>query len=109
MSKPELSLIVTSFPDENSAATFITNLLNQRIISCGSIFTRCRSIYRWQGKIEDNSEVVVHLKTRRSIVEEVKSEIEKHHTYKVPEIIEIRPDNVNESYLNWLLDVTSSD
>ncbi len=85
---------------QQEAAKIARHLLQKRLIACANLFPS-KSLYWWEGKIQEEKEVVLILKTRQSKVKKVKAEIEKIHSYSVPCITEIivRP---NEKYGKWL-------
>lgn len=85
---------------EQEAARIARHLLQKKLIACANIFP-ISSLYRWQGKIKEEREVVVILKTLSSKVNTVKTEIEKIHSYSIPCITEISV-KPNEKYGKWL-------
>ena len=60
------------------------------------------SQYRWEGKICEDSEYLMILKSRADLFDEIKSKISDMHPYEVPEIISVDITDGSESYLNWL-------
>ena len=66
-----------------------------------------KSVYRWQGKIEEDSEVQLVIKTRRGRFDEVAAWLKDEHPYDVPEIIALPADRVSEEYMKWALGETS--
>jgi periplasmic divalent cation tolerance protein len=93
--------------DKQEAKRIIHGLLDQRFIACASIFPEIESIYRWEGKIEESQEVKVILKTTSKHFDAVQSYIQKHCSYKVPEILQADIVRGNPSYLSWVIRETS--
>jgi periplasmic divalent cation tolerance protein len=65
------------------------------------------SIYRWEGKIEQASEVLAIFKVAENGFEALKKELLEKHPYDTPEIVSIPPDQVSEGYLQWVIQAES--
>ena len=63
---------------------------------------RIRSVYRWKDAIEDEEEVLLVIKTSRALLEEVREEIERLHSYELPEVIALSVVDGSERYLAWM-------
>jgi periplasmic divalent cation tolerance protein len=85
----------------------IRRLLDQRLIACGSIFPAIESVYRWEGKIEQNTETKVVLKTISRHFEAVRNYIESNCSYEVPEISQVDIIRGNPRYTSWVIEETS--
>lgn len=77
-------------------------LLEQHLIACVSFFPNIVSMYRWQGKIEEDAEVKVVLKTEARHFDVICKEIEKRCSYEVPEIVQVAITHGNPRYLSWV-------
>lgn len=84
----------------NNAEKIATWLLEKRLVACANI-TPITSMYRWEGKIVSEGEVVLLLKTIPSLVQAVTDEVSSIHPYTVPCIVAI-PAQANESYFSWV-------
>jgi periplasmic divalent cation tolerance protein len=100
-------LVLTTVSSEDEAVTLIRTLLERRLIACGTIMPGARSLYRWQGKIADEREVVLLLKTRSARVEALQEAFGSLHPYKVPELLALAVDSGLEKYLEWINAETS--
>lgn len=100
-------VVFTTLETADEAVTFIRTLLEQRLIACGTILPGSRSLYRWEGRIADQQEVVVMLKTRSARLEALQVAFEKHHPYKVPELLALPVTGGNDKYLGWINGETS--
>jgi periplasmic divalent cation tolerance protein len=100
-------LVLTTVSSEDEAVTLIRTLLERRLIACGTIVPGARSLYRWQGKIADEREVVLLLKTRSARVEALQEAFATLHPYKVPELLALAVDSGLEKYLEWINAETS--
>jgi len=82
--------------------------VEERLAGCVNIVMPIRSIYRWQGKIEDETEVLLIVKTQKELFAHLKTRVKELHSYAVPEVIALPVVDGSEDYLNWLEEVTSS-
>jgi periplasmic divalent cation tolerance protein len=96
---PLIFVYVTN-PDEKVAKRIANHLLKKRIIACANIFP-VDSAYWWKGKIENEEECVLIIKTKKGNWEKVKKEIKKIHPYSVPCITKINVE-ANKEYEKWL-------
>ena len=81
-------------------------LLSEKLIACASIIPHVISLFEWKGKIEEANEVKVLLKTKKVHYDAIRTIIQNHTSYDVPEIIFIAWDGVNQSYLDWIASST---
>jgi periplasmic divalent cation tolerance protein len=93
-------LTTVSTPDE--AMTLVRALLDRRLVACGTLLPGARSLYRWEDRIADESEVVVLLKTRRERVADLESAFAELHPYRVPELLALPIHAGMEQYLGWI-------
>ena len=102
--KPSLRLILTTFSEEDAASAVERQLLEERLIACGTILPGARSLYHWKGKLEESSEVIVLFKTEAEIARRCMERLVELHPYEVPEIIQIDPEEVSTPYADWVRD-----
>ena len=95
-------VVLSTCDSPESAAALARELVEQRLAACVNILPGARSIYRWQGKIEDASEWVLVIKTRRDLFARLRETIAKTHSYEVPEVIALPILDGSEPYLAWL-------
>lgn len=101
----EIVVIITA-PSEDLAVTIARALVETRLAACANIIKGVRSIYSWQGSIEDEPEVLMIVKTRRELFDLLKSKVKELHSYEVPEIIALPIIAGSDDYLKWLRDST---
>lgn len=77
-------------------------LVEARVAACVNIVPGVRSLYHWQGKVEDSSEWMLIIKTRRDLFDKLSSELRKLHSYQVPEIVAMPLVDGSEDYLDWI-------
>ena len=95
-------VVLTTCDSEMLAEQLARHLLEHRFAACVNILPKARSIYRWQEKIENASEWVLFIKSRRDLFAALRAEIEKLHTYEIPEVIALPVVDGSEAYLGWL-------
>lgn len=91
---------------EDEAVKIAKTLVEEKLAGCVNIIRNVRSIYFWQGKVEDDQEVLMIVKTRSDLFEELEKRVKSLHSYTVPEIIGIKIKKGSENYLSWLDEVT---
>jgi periplasmic divalent cation tolerance protein len=96
-------IVVLSTCESSDEATKIArHLVEKRVAACVNIVPGARSIYRWKGAIEEAGEFVLLIKTRRDLFPHLRAELEKIHSYEVPEAIALPIVDGSEAYLGWL-------
>jgi periplasmic divalent cation tolerance protein len=100
-------VVLTTVASDAEAVSFVRTLVDRRLIACGTLVPGARSIYRWQGKIADESEVLLLLKTRSARVAPLREAFRELHPYKVPEFLVLSVDSGLEKYLEWINGETS--
>ena len=101
-------LVFTNLPDTARAQALATALVEARLAACVSILAPCRSVYRWQGKIEDATEVPLLIKTTAARYPALEAAIRQQHPYELPEILAVPIEHGLPDYLAWLVLETSS-
>jgi periplasmic divalent cation tolerance protein len=104
----ELADVTVTAADEDWLAEFTRRLVADRLAACGNIVPRVRSIYSWDGELEDDSEALVILHTRKSLVPAVIQRAREEHPYDVPQVIALPVAAANPDYVDWLLGATRS-
>jgi len=102
-------VILTNVPDDETAKAISTRLVAQQLAACVNILPQVRSIYRWQGKVEESTEVTLLIKSTSSRYAEVEMAIKAYHPYEVPEIIALPIMHGLPAYLNWVVSETKKD
>lgn len=92
--------------NENEAAVIAHALVEARLAGCVNILRNIRSIYSWQGKIEDEAEVLMIAKTQKNLFAQLTEKVKGLHSYSVPEIVAVPLIDGAEDYLKWLKEVT---
>jgi len=96
-------IIVFITVDSQETAQKIANkLLTERKVACANILPKVESHYWWQGKIESANELLLIVKTRAALLDELIALVKQIHPYAVPEIIALPIIGGNEDYLKWI-------
>jgi periplasmic divalent cation tolerance protein len=95
-------VVLITAPNENDAEAIAKALLEARLAACVNIIRNIRSLYRWQGKVEDEQEVLMIVKTRKERFGELVKKVRGLHSYTVPEIIALPVTDGLEEYLGWI-------
>ncbi|HOV67833.1 MAG TPA: divalent-cation tolerance protein CutA [Methanoregulaceae archaeon] len=93
-------VLVTAPPGE--ASTLARLLVDERLAACVQL-VKIRSIYRWEGQVEDQPEELLLIKTRRSLADRVCARVREVHPYEVPEALVLPVASGLDPYLDWLL------
>ena len=103
-------IVFCNAPDAACAETIATALVAAQLAACVNILAPCRSLFRWDGRIETADEVPLVIKTTQEAYPRVEEQIRQLHPYQVPEIIACPIEGGLPSYLTWVVDsVFSSD
>jgi periplasmic divalent cation tolerance protein len=95
-------VVITALASEAEARTLVTGLVEDRLVACGTLLSGGRSIYRWEGRVREESEVVVLLKTDVAKWDALRAAVEQRHPYQVPELLALPVTHGLERYLSWL-------
>jgi periplasmic divalent cation tolerance protein len=95
-------VILSTAPDADKAAEIAKALVEEHLVACVNIIPGLRSIYRWEGKIADEAEVLCIIKTARDRFDQVAARIKSLHPYSVPEVIALPIVKGFEPYLEWV-------
>ncbi|TRZ92289.1 MAG: divalent-cation tolerance protein CutA [Rhodocyclaceae bacterium] len=101
-------LVLTNLPDADSAQSMARLLIEQRLAACVNILAPCLSVYRWQDRIEDATEVPLLIKTTADCYERLEAAIRAHHPYELPEIVAVLVERGLPEYLTWVGAETTS-
>ena len=99
-------LVMTTLPDSASAVKLATDLVASRCAACVHIMQAGQSVYRWESRIQVDSEITLLIKSTETAFASLQSRILECHPYELPEIIALPVVHGNEPYLAWLADET---
>ena len=97
----EYSAIMATFPDNESAKKIAKLLVERRLAACVQMFP-INSVYLWKGEVCDENEIMLFIKSRTALFEQISAAIKENHSYEVPEIIQLPITDGLPDYLNWI-------
>lgn len=95
-------LVLTTVESFEQAQRIAQALVEKRMAACVNIVPGIHSIYRWQGRVEQAPEWMLLIKTKERLLDNLRAEIEKVHSYEVPEFVAVTIDSGSPEYLQWL-------
>ena len=99
----EIQVVLVTAPDAETGARIARTLVEERLIACANLVPGIRSIYRWEGQVADEAEVLLVLKTRASRCAAVAARVKALHPYALPEVVALPVVAGSEPYLDWVL------
>ena len=108
MAKNDLIVVVTSVGTEEQALDVAHALVRSRRAACVNIIPNVHSVYRWKGRVCDDGEMLLIIKTVASQFEAVRETIHKVNTYELPEVLGYRVDMASPGFLAWIEKMTAS-
>ena len=95
--------VYTTYPSIVEAEQAGRALVERRLAACVNILPGMVSHYWWEGKVERGEEVVMIVKTRASLSQDIERTIKKMHSYTTPAVLVIALESVEQEYLGWLM------
>ena len=99
---PQVAVVLTTAPDAETADRLAGRLLEDRLVACASVVPGVRSVYRWEGEVRRDDEVLLMLKTVSGAVQALTDRIAALHPYEVPEVLALPVGAGLEAYLGWV-------
>ncbi|XP_038598178.1 protein CutA [Tachyglossus aculeatus] len=101
-----VSAAFVTCPSEKVAKDLARSLVEKRLAACVNILPHVTSVYTWKGKVEEDDEVLLMIKTRTSLVPQLTDFVRSAHPYEVAEVLALPVDQGNAPYLRWVHDAT---
>jgi periplasmic divalent cation tolerance protein len=102
----DLLVVVTSVGTEDQALDIANALVRSRLAACVNLVPNVHSIYRWKGRVCDDGELLLMIKTRAGQFEAVRDTILKMNTYELPEVLAYRVDGASPAFASWITKAT---
>lgn len=102
----DILIVFCNVPDETLARTLARELVEGRLAACVNLLPPVTSLYRWEGRIEEASEVPLLIKTTRDCYPALERAIRARHPYEVPEILALPAAGGFDGYLRWVVTET---
>ncbi|MGE0869705.1 MAG: divalent-cation tolerance protein CutA [Kofleriaceae bacterium] len=101
---PALRIVISTFPTADKAAEIARVLVDEQLAACVNVVPQIRSIYRWQGAVQDDVEALALIKTTDASVAALTQRLLELHPYDVPEVIALPISAATPAYGAWLRD-----
>lgn len=95
-------VVLVTAPSAEKAAELGRAVVSERLAACASVLSPVRSIYWWEGKVQDEPEALLLLKTTRARFEALRGRVLELHPYQVPEVVALPVEAGSEKYLEWI-------
>ncbi len=96
-------IVLITAPDYETARQIASRLVEQQLAACANILPGVQSIFRWQGEVQTESEILLVIKTRRELLHtRLIPEVKALHPYQTPEIIALPVVDGASDYLEWI-------
>ena len=99
---PDICVVYTTCPDNTTAERLAETLVEGRLAACVTLVPAVTSIYRWQGRLERSTEVLLLAKTTENRLPELQGTLRAQHPYELPEIIAVPVTQGFVPYLDWV-------
>lgn len=99
-------IVLTTCNSSEIASSIAESLVSNKLAACVNIINGVESVYQWQGKIEHDKEILLIIKTQRSLYSQLEQAIQELHDYELPEIIAVPINTGEKNYLNWIQSAT---
>ncbi|MFT3922804.1 MAG: divalent-cation tolerance protein CutA [Myxococcales bacterium] len=96
-------VVLSTVPNEQIGERIARALLEENLVACVNMVPGIRSLYRWQGSIQDDQEYLLVIKTRSDRYEKVEQRLRELHPYEVCEVLAFDVAAGSKSYLDWVL------
>ncbi len=100
--KPQFIHIHITFPSREMALGLARVLVKERLVACAQIFKGITSVYQWDGKIEEQTEVLLALKTVHDKYALIEEKVVASHPYETPEVVSFQLDDGSKKYYEWI-------
>ncbi|CAN5655751.1 divalent-cation tolerance protein CutA [soil metagenome] len=107
MSDPATLVVLVTLPDADAAGSMARILVEEGHAACGSVVPGVTSIYRWEGAVHEDREVLLILKTSDVALSGLLRRVPELHAYDVPEVLALPVTEGHPPYLDWVAAATS--
>lgn len=97
-----VAIVLTTVGSQALAEQMAQTLVQEQLAACVSVLAAARSVYRWQGAIEQATEWPLMIKTRGDLIDRLSDRIRALHSYELPELIVIDPAHADPRYAAWV-------
>jgi len=102
----EYSVVLVTCPDKDVARVLVRLLIERKLVACGQMLD-IESVYTWEGKICEEAEVLLILKSKTELFVQLQAAIVENHPYEVPQIVQLSITDGLPAYLGWIDEMCS--
>ncbi len=102
-------IALCTVPDRKTAERIAERLVGQRLAACVNILPGLTSVYRWQGEVQRDNELLLVIKTQRACFNALEAAVHRLHPYELPEIVAVPIVTGSRRYLAWITENTGPD
>ncbi|MBF0215704.1 MAG: divalent-cation tolerance protein CutA [Candidatus Omnitrophica bacterium] len=103
----EICIVYVTTRDKDEALKISRHLTEKKLIACANIFDGILSVYEWEGRLLEEKEAVIVMKTRKELFADVEKEIKTVHSYTTPCIVSIPMTSASGDFAEWVMNQTS--
>lgn len=96
------SVAFVTTPNEETARKLARGIISQKLAACVNIIPKVLSVYEWEGKMNEDAELMLMIKTKTDKIDELSKYVRENHPYTVAEVISLPIENGNAPYLDWI-------
>ena len=100
-------LVYTTYPSLVEAEAAGRGMVEAGLAACANILPNMVSVYRWKGAVERGNEVIMVIKTRQSLAENVRAAVRANHPFETPAILFLPASGGDKDYVGWIMDETA--
>ena len=97
-----IQVALSTTPDRATALAVARSLVSERLAACVNLVPRITSVYRWEGAVEEDDEVLLVIKTRDDRIAPLRERVLALHPHDVPEVLALPSAGGSEPYLEWV-------
>ena len=98
-----IKVVLVTVPDPDQGLRLARRIVKERLAACANVIPEVSSVYRWDGAIQEDAEVLVLFKTTDTALEALKERVLELHGYEVPEFVALSVVGGYEPYLRWVV------
>jgi len=95
-------LAITTCPDEATAQAIARALVGEKLVACVNRMAAARSTYIWDGRVQDDAEILLLMKTTADRLEALEARLQELHPYDLPELLTVAVEGGSTRYLDWV-------
>ncbi|MFT4538348.1 MAG: periplasmic divalent cation tolerance protein [Planctomycetota bacterium] len=99
---PTARLVLVTAPDQDTANSIASQLVEERLAACVNLLPNVQSVYRWEGRVQRETEVLMLIKTLDGSIADLQQRLLGLHPYELPEFVVLKPEHVEARYMAWI-------